>query len=81
MARRRPVAESPGTHSCPPARSAAPGLQAPSGTYAVQLPKASGAKVTDVVSTAKADLVRSIGADDVIDYTRRTSPTAVSTMT
>jgi NADPH:quinone reductase-like Zn-dependent oxidoreductase len=38
------------------------------GTFAVQIAKADGARVTGVCSAAKADLVRSIGADDVIDY-------------
>ncbi|GAA2407840.1 NAD(P)-dependent alcohol dehydrogenase [Nonomuraea africana] len=40
------------------------------GTFAVQLAKASGAHVTGVCGTRNADLVRSIGADDVVDYTR-----------
>lgn len=39
------------------------------GTYAVQLAKVAGLTVTGVCSTAKVDLVRSLGADDVVDYT------------
>jgi NADPH:quinone reductase-like Zn-dependent oxidoreductase len=39
------------------------------GTFAVQIAKSYGAQVTGVCSTSKVDLVRSLGADDVVDYT------------
>jgi NADPH:quinone reductase-like Zn-dependent oxidoreductase len=39
------------------------------GSYAVQIAKALGADVTGVASTRKLDLVRSLGADHVVDYT------------
>jgi NADPH:quinone reductase-like Zn-dependent oxidoreductase len=38
------------------------------GTFAVQIPKALGAQVTAVCSTGNVDMVRSIGAERVIDY-------------
>jgi NADPH:quinone reductase-like Zn-dependent oxidoreductase len=40
------------------------------GTFAVQIAKWLGAEVTGVCSTNKVDMVRSIGADHVVDYTR-----------
>ncbi|MFD2356380.1 zinc-binding dehydrogenase [Nonomuraea ferruginea] len=40
------------------------------GTFGVQIAKAFGAQVTGVCGPRNVDLVRSIGADDVVDYAK-----------
>jgi len=51
------------------------------GTLAVHIAKSFGAKVTGVCSTRNLDLVRSIGADEVIDYTQEDLPKMGGIMT
>jgi Zinc-binding dehydrogenase len=56
-----------GSHRGSTSSSSAPGWV---GTFAVQIAKHLGAQVTGVCSTPHVDLVRSLGADQVIDYAR-----------
>jgi NADPH:quinone reductase-like Zn-dependent oxidoreductase len=49
------------------------------GTFAIQIAKAMGAHVTGVAGTANQELLRSLGADEAIDYTREDFTTRVGT--
>ena len=50
------------------------GASGTSGTIAVQYAREAGARVTGVCGPGNADLVRSLGADEIIDYTRTDAP-------